>query len=78
MSQAKVDKYKQEKANRAQIMAREKRNRFLTRLAGLAVVVAVVAWAGYSGYSTYMNNYTPDKTEITTDALDEYLSGLSS
>ena len=37
MSQAKVDKYKQEKANRKQILAKEKRNRALTK-AGFAVL----------------------------------------
>ncbi len=78
MSQAKVDKYKQEKANRAQIMAREKRNRFLTKVLGVVIAAAIVAWAGYSGYSAYMSGYTPDKTVITTDALDEYINGLTS
>jgi len=78
MSQAKVDKYKKEKANRAQIMAKEKRNRFLNKLLGCVVVLAIVAWAGYSGYSAYMSSYTPEKTLVYTDALDDYLSGLAS
>ena len=42
MSQAKVDKYKEDKKNRKKIVAREKRIRTLWLVIGLVVVVAVI------------------------------------
>ena len=50
MSQAKVDKYKKEKANRQKIMKKQKwMHRF--EMTGIALVaVLVVGWIGYSVY----------------------------
>ena len=57
MSQAKVDRYKEDKKNRQQIIKKQKREWFLTK-AGLAVVAAVVVcWAGVSVY----NGFSADK-----------------
>ena len=44
MSQAKVDRYKEEKKNRQQIMKKEKREWMLTKLAG---VVFLFGWHGF-------------------------------
>ena len=48
MSQAKVDKYKQEKANRKETIAKEKRVKKLTKFLAAVVVVALVVWIGVS------------------------------
>ena len=48
MSQAKVDRYKQEKANRKKTMAREKLKKKLYILAGILVTAAFVVWIGWS------------------------------
>ena len=37
MSQKKVDEYKKEKANRKKIIAKQKRNAFLMKLAGFII-----------------------------------------
>lgn len=50
MSQAKVDEYKKQKANRGKIMKREKRLLFLERLLGVVIAVAVAFWIGFSIY----------------------------
>ncbi len=42
MSQAKVDKYKEEKKNRKKIMAKEKRIRVIWTIVGIVVVAALV------------------------------------
>ena len=42
MSQAKVDKYKEEKKNRKKIVAREKRVRTIWLIVGIVVLVAIV------------------------------------
>ena len=75
MSQAKVDKYKQDKANRQQIMKKEKRELFLWRTGAYAVCIAAVAWIGFSAYSRF-NVPEPKSYAVTTDAVDDYLSGL--
>ena len=42
MSQAKVDKYKEDKKNRKKIVAREKQTRVIWMIVGIVVIVAVV------------------------------------
>jgi hypothetical protein len=53
MSQAKVDKYKNEKANRKKTNARNKVKRVIARSVAAAAVIALVGWGGYSGYQYY-------------------------
>ena len=65
MSQEKVDRYKKEKANRKQIIIKEKRQNALRKcLVGLVGILLVV-WIGYSGYSKYETN--KPKTEVSID-----------
>ena len=45
MSQAKVDQYKKEKANRKEILAKEKRQKMMIKLGASAVLVALVAYS---------------------------------
>ena len=42
MSQAKVDKYKEDKKNRKKIIAKEKRTRALWATAGIVLAVALI------------------------------------
>ena len=48
MSQAKVDKYKQDKANRKQIIAKEKRQKLITKVCTTSVLVVIGAWVAIS------------------------------
>ena len=48
MSQEKVDRYKEQKKNRKAILAKKKRNIFLTKCGCGLVVVLLAAWLGYS------------------------------
>ena len=77
MSQAKVDRYKEEKKNRKQTMKKEKRNRVLARTVGVIIAAAIVCWIGFSGYSYYQEKKPTTKTEISMTALNDYLSSLS-
>ena len=45
MSQAKVDRYKEEKKNRKKIMAKEKRMRIAGYVAGCLVAAGIIGWA---------------------------------
>lgn len=77
MSQEKVDRYKKEKANRKQIMKKEKAKAMAVRLAGALVCIALIGWIGYSGYTKWDASRPAKTTEISTDALSEYISGLT-
>ena len=50
MSQAKVDRYKQEKANREKTMKKEKMIRRLEGAVGVFVLCLIIAWCGVSVY----------------------------
>lgn len=77
MSQAKVDRYKEEKKNRKKIMAREKRNRTLGIAAGCLVLAAVIGWAGYSGYRVYENSRPLETIYADLDAVNDYMDSLN-
>lgn len=78
MSQAKVDKYKQEKANRQKIMKKQKR---LHRLEMTAIALVSVVFIGWVGYSVYDKATSDDGVKETVafdaGALQDYLSGLT-
>lgn len=78
MSQEKVNKYKQEKANRKQILKKQKRNRMITKIAGAIVCLAIVGWIGYSVYDSTAKKAAASQTEVDLSSLQDYLSGISS
>lgn len=76
MSQEKVDRYKQEKANREKILKKEKQKKKLMQLCGVLVCLVIVGWVGFSAFNKF---YTPPvkNYEVTTTALDEYIQDLN-
>jgi hypothetical protein len=81
MSQEKVDRHKEEKKNRKKIMAKEKREWFLTKLAVSLIGAAIVVWIGFSTYNAVT---TTNGTETETDGyvldftpISDYVSSLS-
>lgn len=50
MSQAKVDRYKKEKADRKKTMRKEKIMRNVKRCVAGVIALAIVGWFGYSAY----------------------------
>ena len=77
MSQAKVDQYKKEKANRKETLAKEKRQRMLTKICGSVVVLAIVAWMGVSLVTSIYENRPQETVYVNTDEIDTYLESLS-
>lgn len=77
MSQAKVDRYKEEKKNRKETIKKEKRKRVLGKTVGVIIAAAIVCWIGFSGYSYYQEKKPMTKTELSTAALNDYMSSLS-
>jgi hypothetical protein len=76
MSQAKVDKYKHEKANRRKTMARAKKERIAGRICAVVILLGIVGWAGYSGYQSYEDSRPSETYYTDVSALTDYLNGL--
>lgn len=82
MSQAKVDRYKQEKKNRDKIMKKQKMEWLATKIVLGVFGVAIVGWAGFSTYQAFngpKDNVVVETESYTvnTSALDDYLNGLT-
>ena len=76
MSQAKVDKYKAEKANRKEIMKKEKRNKLITRIVGTVIGLALVGWIGYSVYDSISTQIAYTLIDVDLSAAEDYLNEL--
>ena len=82
MSQAKVDRYKEQKRNVKKIMAKEKRNWVITQAILIAIGIAVVIWIGISLFQAFrapsVNPANVQVVSYTIDssALEDYLAGL--
>ncbi|NCB92806.1 MAG: hypothetical protein EOM40_09645 [Clostridia bacterium] len=78
MSQAKVDRYKQEKANREKILKKQK---LMHRLEMTAIAVVCAAFVGWIGFSVYDKVSQGDGTQETVvfdaSAVQDYISGLA-
>lgn len=77
MSQQKVDRYKQEKANRAKIMKKAKRMSILRRCGFTVVGLALVGWIGVSAYQLYEEKQPRNSVEVNYDAISNYMSSLT-
>ena len=81
MSQAKVDRYKEEKRNRAKLIRKEKREWMFTKIGLAAIAVIMIGWVGMSVYTSIKqpdeNAEVLETYTLDTSALDEYISGLS-
>ena len=58
MSQEKVNRYKEEKANRKQNIVKEKRKRTLNKVVGVLLAVVIVGWVevDYTAVSDYLQS----------------------
>ena len=76
MSQEKVAKYKEEKANRKAIMKKQKRAKVLRNSIASVILVAVVGWVGYSAVDFYLENRPRTEVEVDYAAITDYQQGL--
>ena len=80
MSQAKVDRYKEEKRNRAQIIRKQKREWMAVKAGMSLVALVMVAWVGFSVYRTFNPaDTTPAEKPIytiDTSAIDDFMETL--
>lgn len=78
MSQAKVDRYKEQKKNRKQIMKREKIESTIRKCVVIAVAIVLVGWIGYSAYGSYTSNQPKQTAEVDYTALNDLWTNLES
>lgn len=77
MSQEKVDRYKQEKANRKQNMKKEKVKQIFRRILVGVLGLAIFGWLGYSGYNLYDAGRPKDAVQVNYTAITDYQSALA-
>ncbi len=77
MSQEKVDRYKEQKKNRKAILAKKKRDAFLTKCGFGLVVILLAAWLGYSAVDSYYAKANSGTVYADVTALDEYTSEVT-
>ncbi len=76
MSQAKVDRYKKEKANRKKTVRKEKIAGKFRAGAAVLVCAVLVGWAGYSVCNLYEDNKGVETVEIDYSSLNSFASEL--
>ncbi len=80
MSQKKVDMYKEQKANRKNIIKKEKRTALLEKVVGVLVLAAAIGWIGFSVHTKVTDKgdvpAEVEETVVDMSALDNYLTGL--
>lgn len=77
MSQEKVARYKEEKANRKAIMKKEKRKHFFRKCVVGVVSLGLIGWIGYSAYNMYENSRPRQMAEVDYKEIDSYIEGLT-
>lgn len=77
MSQEKVDRYKQEKANRKKIIKKQRIMSVVRKAVLTLAALALVAWLGFSAYQTHEAKQERPVAEVDYNAVNNYLNGLS-
>ena len=77
MSQEKVTKYKESKANRKELMKKEKQARQVRRIVAGVVCAVLLAWVGYSGVTYLQENKARQEVEVDYSTIDEYTDTLA-
>ena len=77
MSQEKVDRYKKDKANRKQIVRKQKMMSIVRKAVLSLAALALVGWLGYSAWDTYDSNRVRPVAEVNYDGVSDYLNSLS-
>lgn len=77
MSQAKVDRYKLEKANRKEIMAKQKSKQRRQKAVTGVVVAAFVGWIGFSAYDMVISAIPREVVTVDFASMDTYLETMA-
>ena len=72
MSQAKVDRYKEEKANRRRLRRKHRLYNLMRKCAVAVVAAALVVWIGYSAYNMYESSRPVKEAEVNYQSVDTF------
>ena len=72
MSQAKVQRYKEEKANRKETIKKEKMQKGIRIGIAAVVVVCLLVWGGISGYNKYDETRERAAVEVNFDSVADF------
>lgn len=78
MSQEKVDRYKEQKANRKKIMKKEKAMHALRKCVVCVIGIGLVGWLGFSAYNVYMDSQPRLEAAVDYTSIAEYVQGMNS
>jgi len=78
MSQKKVDEYKAGKANRKELVKKEKRKRMRANIIGSLFLILMGGWIGYSVYDSYMDSRPRQVAEVDYAPMNQYMQEMSS
>ena len=76
MSQAKVDRYKEQKGKRKQELQKKKMQALAWRIGGIAVLALLVGWLVLSGYNKYKASQPRDMATVDMTPVSEYLNNI--
>lgn len=76
MSQAKVDRYKEEKKNRKKEVQKTKRQQRLVKVIVPIIVIVIAAWIIYSGVTFYQEQRPVSEVQVDLSAISDYMGGL--
>ena len=77
MSQEKVNKYKEQKANRKEMMKKAKRAELIRNSIVSVVLVAVIGWVGYSGVTYIIKHQPRPEVDVNYTSVADYVEGLN-
>ena len=77
MSQAKVERYKEEKANRKKTMKKEKLTKVLRNSIASVVVIVALGWVGYSGVTYIIENQPRPEISVDYSSISNYETELT-
>lgn len=76
MSQEKVDRYKEEKARRKEIMKKERRKHLIRQCIICVAVLGLFGWMGYSAYTIHEDKKPRQVADVDYTAFQDYLTGI--
>ena len=76
MSQEKVNRYKEQKANRKKILRRERARAFLRKVCLAILTIALISWVGYSAHDTHQRNRDREVIEVNYDSIINYMDTM--
>ncbi len=74
MSQAKVDRYKEQKGKRKQELQKKKMQALAWRIGGIVVLALLAGWLVLSGVNKYKASQPRDMATVDMTAVSDYLN----